>query len=47
MSADFYVFSLPFVRLDKEMQVKLVHVVQDVVAVCSDQVVVVVDLLLW
>lgn len=28
------------------MQVELVHVVHDVVAVCSDQVVVVVDLLL-
>lgn len=29
------------------MQVELIHVVQDVVAVRSDQVLVVVDLLLW
>ena len=39
--------SLPFVGLDKQVQVKLVHIVEDVVAVGSDQVLVVVDLLLW
>lgn len=45
-TCDFYEFSLPFVGLDKELQVELVHVVEDVVAVRSDQVLVVVDLLL-
>lgn len=39
--------SLLFIGLDKEMQVELIHVVQDVVAVRSNQVLVVVDLLLW
>lgn len=47
MSRDSYVSSLLFVGLDKEMQVKLVHAIQDVVAVCSDQVLVVMDFLLW
>lgn len=45
-TCDFYEFSLPFVGLDKELQVELVHVVEDVVAVRSNQVLVVVDLLL-
>lgn len=47
MSTEPYVSSLLFIGLDEEMQVKLVHVIQDVVAVCSDQVLVVVDFLLW
>lgn len=28
--------SLPFIGLDKEMQVKQVHVIHDVVAVCGN-----------
>lgn len=36
----------PVVCLDKEMQVVLIHVIQDVVAVCTNQVVVVLDFLL-
>lgn len=47
MSTEPYVSSLLFIGLDEEMQVELVHVIQDVVAVCSDQVLVVVDFLLW
>lgn len=38
---------LPFIGFDEEMQVELVHVVEDVVAVRSDQILVIVDLLLW
>lgn len=38
---------LPFIGLDKEMQVKRVHVIDNAVAECSNQVLVVVDFLLW
>lgn len=39
--------TLPLVRLDKEVQVKVVHALLDVVPVGSNQFLVVVDLQLW
>lgn len=39
--------TLPLVRLDKEVQVEMVHALVDVVPVRSHQILVVVDLRLW